>query len=314
MLLGEEQYERQFSNNTLGLRSCVKWLESFKHVDQFNVVFEPTGRYSELLAKFFVERPRFCVYQVNPRKISEYRNSIDFRRTDDRRSARVLAMFGEERATRPGRYGLHPYQPKTESQLALRDVRVRLRGLYKRKCALENHLECGLVDKEIIRATKTELKGLEEAIDKTLEYAKSIIKKDPQLNEDVRRLDTILGIGLKTAIALVCLIDFRRFENSRALAVFLGLSNQQKTSGTSVRTKERITKAGSPEVRAALYFPAMTAIEKNPQLREFADRLKAKGKLYPVVRTAVTRKLVMLAWTLIKKGVDYDPSHVGGPN
>ena len=98
------------------------------------------------------------------------------------------------------------------------------------------------------------------------------------------------------------------------LAVFLGLSNQQKTSGTSVRTKERITKAGSPEVRAALYFPAMTAIEKNPQLREFADRLKAKGKLYPVVRTAVTRKLVMLAWTLIKKGVDYDPSHVGGPN
>lgn len=313
VLLGDDTHEQRFPNNQTGFRSCLKWLESFA-ADRYNVVFEPTGRYSELLAQYFHDRSKFHLYQANTRKISEYRDSIDFRTIDDRRAASVLAMYAEERASRPERYGLRQWQPKTEGQLALRDVRVRLRGLYKRKSALQNHLECGLVDPQIIRDTKAELKRVETELDKTIEYAKSIINKDSQLSDDVRRLDTILGVAEKTAIALVCLIDFRQFDSGRGLAVFAGLSNQRKTSGISIRSKERISKAGSPEIRAALYFPAMSAIEDNPQMREFAERLKTKGKIYPVIRTAVSRKLLMLAWTLIKKGVDYDSSYRGGPN
>lgn len=313
MLLGDKEYKRQFANNMSGLSACLKWLDSFE-VDQFNIVFEPTGRYSELLANYFSNRSKYRLFQENPRKISEYRKTIDFRSVDDQRAARVLALYADERATRPERYKLRQFEPKTKAQLALRDVGVRLRGLYKRKNALENHLECGLVDKCIIRDTKAELKSVEKEIAKTLKYAKSIINQDPQLKEDVRRLDTIVGIGELTAIILVSMVDFRKFDCPRMLAIFLGLSNKRKTSGTSVHEKERISKAGNPAVRTALFYPAMSAIEANPQLREFAARLKAKGKIYPVIRTAVTRKLVMLAWTLLAKGIDYDPAHVGGPN
>lgn len=313
VLLESEKHEHRFPNNSTGLKNCLKWLSSFK-ADQFNVVFEPTGRYSEPFAKFFSNCPAIRLYQVNPRKISEYRDSIDFRTVDDKKSAGVLAMFAEERVPRAERYRLRQYEPPTERQLALRDVRLRLRGLLKRSSALQNHLECQLKDDWINDQTKADLERVQEDIAATLDYARKIIDADPQLKEDVRRLDTILGIGEKTAIALVCLIDFRKFENSRALAIFCGLSNRRHTSGTSVRAKERISKAGNPEIRAALYYPAMSAIEDNPQMREFADRLKAKGKLYPVVRTAVSRKLIMLCWTLITKGVDYDSCYKGGPN
>jgi transposase len=66
-------------------------------------------------------------------------------------------------------------------------------------------------------------------------------------------------------------------------------------------------RSGSSELREALYFPAMVAIQHNPQMRAFADRLKEKGKPPKVIICSVMRKLLVLATTLIHKQQFYDP-------
>jgi transposase len=54
--------------------------------------------------------------------------------------------------------------------------------------------------------------------------------------------------------------------------------------------------------RKALYIPATVAIRCNPVLRIFAIRLRAQGKRPKVVITGVMRKLLLLAWTLVRTG------------
>jgi transposase len=313
VLVEERTHERRFDRSAIGLKQSLKWLLSLQRVDSYNIAFEPTGRYSETVAEFFYAQPKFKVYQVNTVKFEKFRASLDCRVSTDRVNAWALAVYANERAQKPERYGLRQYEPLTESQSSLRDVGVRIRSLYKRKSMLVNQLECGLTDKRILADIAAELESIETSIESTLQYALTIIGADPQLKEDVERLESILGIGAKTAATLVSLVEFRRFKSSRSLTIFLGLTTKLKESGSSIRGKERITKAGNKHVRAALYFPAMTAMQHNPQLREFADGLKARGKLHPVIRTAVTRKLVVLAWTLINKGTTYDATYSRTP-
>ena len=48
-------------------------------------------------------------------------------------------------------------------------------------------------------------------------------------------------------------------------------------------------------------MPATVAIRHNPILKAFAERLKAKGKPAKVIIAAVMRKLVVLAFTILKR-------------
>src|SRR5262249_22318466 len=59
---------------------------------------------------------------------------------------------------------------------------------------------------------------------------------------------------------------------------------------------------GPAHLHRALYLPAIVAMRANPNLRPFAERLRARGKPAKVVPVAVMRKLLRLAWTLLRTG------------
>jgi transposase len=307
-LVGDRQFERRFENTKKGWRACSTWLRSFS-AGMINVAFEPTARYSERAVHYLSEQESLLLFQAHPKKFSDFKNSLDFRIKTDTVDAWALAVYAQERAQKAGKAGLQPYVPKTQTQKELRDIKLRLRSLYKRQSSLINQRGCGLYSKRIADDIDTELAGIEESIESVLQYARELVAADTQLSKDVELLDSIIGIGFKTALALVCVVDFRRFASADDLVCFLGLSNRRRRSGTSVWSKDRISKAGDKYIRSALYFPAQSAINDNPQLRAFAERLKARGKLHAVVRTAVARKLVVIAWSLIKNQKPYDPNY-----
>jgi transposase len=55
-------------------------------------------------------------------------------------------------------------------------------------------------------------------------------------------------------------------------------------------------------------MPALAAMRANPALRAFADRLRAAGKRPKVVIAAVMRKLLLLAWAILRSGRPYSPA------
>jgi transposase len=78
---------------------------------------------------------------------------------------------------------------------------------------------------------------------------------------------------------------------------------------TGVSGRPRLCKTGNARIRKALYMPAMVALRFNPTLRAFAERLLAAGKHKRLIIGAVMRKLLVLAYGVLRSGVAFDANY-----
>ena len=88
----------------------------------------------------------------------------------------------------------------------------------------------------------------------------------------------------------------------------MGLCPRETSSGVSVRGRCAIGSFGPAHLRRALYLPAIVAMRANPNLRPFAERLRAAGKCPKGVVVAVVRRLLQLARTLLRSGQPFSRS------
>jgi transposase len=75
-----------------------------------------------------------------------------------------------------------------------------------------------------------------------------------------------------------------------------------------VRRNRGIGKEGNRYLRKALYMPALVAIKYNAPLRYFASRLRAAGKPKMKIVCAVMRKLIHIAFGILKHQQPFNPS------
>jgi transposase len=135
----------------------------------------------------------------------------------------------------------------------------------------------------------------------------AVAAADTPIGAQLRRLPALPGPGLVTAAALVARLPAERLATSKHAAAYVGLCPREKASGVSVRGRSTIGSFGPAHLRRALYLPAIVAMHANPTLRAFAERLRAKGKPARVGIVAVMRKLLLLAWTLLRSGRPFAP-------
>jgi transposase len=97
------------------------------------------------------------------------------------------------------------------------------------------------------------------------------------------------------------------YRSARQVAAFAGLVPRERQSGASVRGRVRLSKIGNSRLRRALYFPAITALRCSPFFQAWAEGLHKRGKSKMAVIGAVMRKLVHLAYGVLKTGKPFDP-------
>ena len=112
-----------------------------------------------------------------------------------------------------------------------------------------------------------------------------------------------------TAATLLATLPLERLPGPRQVAAYVGLCPRERSSGSSVRGRSRTGPLGPAHLRKALYMPALVAMRVNPTLRAFADRLRRAGKRPKVIVVAVMRKLLLLAWAILRCGRPYSPTH-----
>lgn len=129
-----------------------------------------------------------------------------------------------------------------------------------------------------------------------------------QCDPCVTQLQSIQGVGPRTAEVLVTVLDEpRRFKSRRQVSAYAGLVPRRYQSGQMDRSG-RITKRGSPLLRAVLNQAAWAAVRCNPELRAFYLRLgggQKKRRKQAIV--AVMRKLLVIAWAMLRDGTRYRP-------
>jgi transposase len=137
----------------------------------------------------------------------------------------------------------------------------------------------------------------------------------PHLKQQRDLLISIPGIGEQTAALLLAEMGFLdTYDHARQLAAHAGLTPCEFSSGSSVKGKPRLSLVGNSRLRKALYLPAVCAMRHNPLLKAFAQRLLARGKLKMQVIGALMRKLLPLAYGILKSQQPFGPFYLSSPS
>lgn len=288
---------REILNSTSGFVQLIAWLGKTPP-ETVHVCLEPTGKYSRAIAAFLLERG-FVISQVNSHVVSNYAKVKRVRGKTDRVDAFLLADFCLKENP-------PAWVPAEKARVELREIEARIFNLDEAIQQELNRLEAGMQNdfaRADIEAHIAYLRSSKERLEKE---AKRIALGDVVLQPGFEIVSSIIGIGERSALRLLAYVPFRELPEPRSAGCYSGLTSKKHESGTSISRRPSISRVGPTEVRKMLYHPAMTAIQHNPQMRAFAERLAQKGKPPKVIICAVMRKLVVLAATLIRKGELYD--------
>ncbi len=121
-------------------------------------------------------------------------------------------------------------------------------------------------------------------------------------------LTTIDGIGIQTSARLIAeLGDPALFRNSAALAAYVGPIPALRQSGKKQHLRAGMSTIGNARLRAALWMPTLAAVQKNPWLRSYYQRLIARGKPPKLALVACMRKLLTAVYSVAKNRRPFVP-------
>jgi transposase len=301
---GSAKVRFEFCNNPRGFSKLGAVLAR-QACSKVHVGLEATGPYSQALALWLHEQGH-AVNLLNPRRVKEYARSAGTRNKTDRIDAGIIAGFLLAHAEQCARTLWHP--PKAEV--------AQLQALVRRREELCIML---LAEKNRLEAAASAVRDSIHRLIAALEEQKSNLNKliaqqirsHRTLARNEQLLCTITGIGSLTAAVLLAeMAGPDQVARARQSAALAGLSPRREESGKTVRRNKGIGKAGNRHLRKALYMPALVAIKHNRALRHFAQRLRAAGKCKMATVCAVMRKLIHIAFGVLKHQQPFNPSLV----
>lgn len=294
---GKYRTKSKLANTPEGFKEVEKWLEKHAKPGAW-IVMEATGIYHEAVAEHLYKLGyRICV--MNPARIASYAQSELSRGKTDRTDAKLLAAYGQRHLDQ-----LRAWTPTAPAQRRLQALMRRLQDLKEIEQMERNRLDVS--DASVQSSIHELLAHVGQQITETLRAIKQHIDDDPDLRGRRDLLVSIDGVADQTAALLLAeLGDPLRFGDARAIVAYAGLNPRLQQSG-QYQGHVRISKIGSPRLRAGLFMPALVAMTHNPAIKALSKRLKEKGKVGKQIVCAAMRKLLHIAYGVLKSGVPFD--------
>jgi len=295
----------EIKNSDNGLKSLYSKLKKQykKEIDSIVFVYESTGSYSTYLEQFSESKNIKC-FKVGAYQSASFSKVVKNRSKTDIVDARMLS-------------NMHIIATDEDIKIPLRDVKAHqirsyikyYQSLVKEEIRSKNYLEAAtfnLEDKFVLNQVKKKIKTIQKEQVDIISKIMEIINSNIKYKKAYENITSIKGIGKKSGIILLYL--FLRYPKAsrQHITALCGLDPIQRTSGTSVQHKERISKQGLSLVRAILFMPTMVAIQHNEEMKLIYDRLVDRGKPKSLAQIAVMRKIILLAHSLYKNDEIYD--------
>lgn len=297
LLINNKYKNKVFDNNQAGFAALSDWLAQHQ-VTRVHACMEATGSYWEALATYLAGA-QHEVSVVNPAQISAYAKSVLQRGKTDVQDARLIARFCERE--QPALW-----QPAPASQRELLQLVRQLQHLSEAYQAEQNRLKTstGAVHASIAATADF----LAEQIKQLTAQINQHIDQDPTLKQNQALLDSVPGIGHKTAPWLLAYLGSgERFGRGKQAAAFAGLSPRPWQSGSSIQGKSRISKTGHTDLRRVLFMPALATYGRKKAFAAFIVRLKDSGKTPKEIVVALMRKIITIAQAVLKSQTPFNP-------
>lgn len=287
------------------ISSIRKLLKSIKRLDkQAFIAMENTGYYNfnlyEVLAGF-----DFKTYVVDPKHIKRSIGMV--RGKNDKVDAKRIATFIER-----NHQDFDCWVPTSETIKSIKILLSQRRFKVKQKKALAQQMadlkaiKFNKATEELLKINKQNIKEINKHLTKIERLIRQEINSDKGLKQEIERIKTVPGIGDVTAWTLAVKTEgFRRLQDPRKLACFAGVVPFEQQSGSSLKTKPRVSKMADIELKSILQMAALRAIRMENDLQNYYHRKVDEGKNKMSVLNAVRNKLIHIALALIKNKTFY---------
>ncbi len=277
--------KESFANDKVGIKALVKRLAK---IGPTLIVLEATGGYERQVTRALVSADLPAVV-VNPRQVRDFAKATGQLAKTDSIDAGVLAHFAE--VIRPA---LRPLPDVVT--LELRALTSRRRQILEMIAAENNRL--AMTSKAVGKRIAAHVRWLEQELERANQELDRAIEQSPIWKENEEILRSAKGIGPVTSRTLLAELPELGTLDRKQIAALVGVAPFSRDSG-SLKGRRSIWGGRAP-VRCALYMATLVATRRNPVIRDFYNRLTAKGKIFKVALVACMRKLLTILNSMIK--------------
>jgi transposase len=274
---------------------------------------ESTGVYGERLAYYFHEHQseNFTVYVLNPKAVSAFAQSAMIKNKNDVVDAQAIASYMS--VAIPGKT-VFPWVAPSEEEALLNALSRRREELVNMRTEEINRLEKqenkANASDDVVESVQRSIEYLDNEILQIEKRIRDHVDKNPGMKSNIELMRSIPGIGEVTSVVIEGETGgLNRFSSARQLTAYVGLSPVEHTSGTSVHKRSHISKRGNSRIRKVLYMCAMVAVQVNPTVRNFYERMVARGKNKKLAIVACMRKLLHILWGVVKHHKEFEPAY-----
>jgi transposase len=292
----------RFANTAAGHKKFIRW--ATKGARPARVCLEATGIYSLEFALALHHAKNVEVMVVNPRAIKDFVRACMQRAKTDAVDAGGILEYLE-------RMPFTAWQPPAPEILELQAINRRIDQLHTELTREKNRRHAagfaGASADAIAHDIELNIRHLERRIERMHESGLQLVRGVPALTAKLAHLVSAKGIGEASAMRLLAeLLVLPDDLAAPQWVAHAGLDPRPYESGTSIHRPRRISKVGNRHLRAALYMPALVAIQHEPNVKAFYDKLVAGGKKPMQAVVAVMRKLLHAIWGMLKHDQDFD--------
>lgn len=281
----------QVKNTPEGHATLLAWLRQHR-VRRIGI--EASGGYEQPVV-VELRRKRFVVVVFQPAQVRGYAKFHSRRAKNDKIDAALIAVCTA--AVRKIHAAPDPRLLPFAEQLTMIDQ------IGEDIARLKNRIE-SCRNAGINKLWHEDIARLEQRETVELKALVASIRKYPDLAEKLALINSVDGIGLPTAVAiLVRLPEIGRVTREQAVAL-AGLAPYDDDSGDQAGVRH--IEGGRKRLRRALYTASLAASFRwNPQLIKLYQRLTAAGKEHKRALVACARKMLIFANTVVARGTPW---------
>jgi len=253
------------------------------------VCLEATGGYEMEVVSALAAAGLHTVV-INPRQVRDFARATGRLAKTDRLDAEIIAAFAK--AVRPAVRALPSAAERRLCALSRRrrqvvDMATAEKKRLKRERQPDIHTG--------IRAHIDVLVMMRDELEAEM---RALVQADPAWRQKAQQMQSVPGVGEITAFTLLAGLPELGSLERNPIAALVGVAPLNRDSG-AMRGRRMIF-GGRKHIRNALYMATVSAVQFNPAIRAFRDRLKAKGKPPKVVLTACMHKLLTMLNAILR--------------
>ena len=273
--------------------SIASLFDRLKAIKPTLIVVEATGGF-EVPVSSALAAAALPVVVINPRQVRDFAKSTGRLAKTDAIDAQVLAQFGQ--AVRP------PIRPLSDAQAKeLQGLVVRRRQIVEMIVSEKNHFRAALPT--LRPEIKKHIQWLQQRLIQMNDQLQALIREMPIWREKDDLLRSAPGVGPQLSVSLISGLPELGSLGRKQIAALVGVAPMNRDSGAF--RGRRTVWGGRAHIRATLYMVTLTAIRKNPSIRDFYQRLRKAGKAPKVAITACMRKLLTILNAMMKHKTPY---------